>query len=75
MKPSAPWPFPMECPACKAATGQPHRAEITDEHGSIRVTVRCVLCDHEWFADLSTRNIRPRPSLFRYAHAEITRRL
>ena len=66
MHPSSPWPFPMECPACKAATGRPHRAEPTGEHGSIRVVVRCVLCNHEWLADLSGRNIES--SMFSHAH-------
>ena len=53
MRRSSPWPFPMVCPACKAATGKPHRAEPTEEHGCIRVILRCVLCRHEWRRGLS----------------------
>ena len=69
MSRNSPWPFPMECPACKAVTGRPHRAETTEEHGSIRVIVRCVLCDHEWPADLASENIEPGSNAFSHTHA------
>ena len=57
MNPSSLWPFPMECPACKAVTGKPYRAETAEEHGSIRVILRCMSCHHEWPAEFPSRKV------------------
>jgi|SRR5687767_9536546 len=47
------WAFPMECLACGALKGHPFRAEtLANMSGSIRVSLRCQECRHEWCADL-----------------------
>ena len=46
------WAFPMVCPACAANDGHPYRAETLNVSGSIRVTLRCRQCSHEWQTDL-----------------------
>lgn len=46
------WAFPIPCPACAANAGDPYRAETLNVSGSIRVTLRCRQCGHEWQTDL-----------------------
>ena len=46
------WVFPMDCAACRRTAGHPYRAETLKLSGSIRVSLRCHECGHEWQADL-----------------------
>jgi len=51
--PQREWIFPMACPACGTVKGHPFRAEtLPNKSGSVRVSLRCVECQHEWCADL-----------------------
>jgi hypothetical protein len=50
------WRFPMECPACHAATGSPFRAHTHTE--DLVIELRCHTCRHEW--EISA----PAPSIF-----------
>ena len=40
--------FPMECPACKTASGHAHSVDGKVREGALTLRVRCVYCEHEW---------------------------
>lgn len=55
-------PFPMSCPACKAAAGLPFMAGTHLENSGINVAVRCGNCAHEWQYDVPVTSERMRDS-------------
>ena len=56
------WKFPMACPRCTSATGNPIR--VSTDHYKLTVELRCGDCSHQW------KLSEPSPSLFLRARAD-----
>ena len=46
---NSPRQYPIPCPSCEEEKGFPYQVRtLTDQPGSIEVTLRCRDCQHEW---------------------------
>jgi hypothetical protein len=55
------WRFPMTCPACSAAAGDPHK--VTSDGGLLVLELQCALCHQHWeiSAPVPPLFFKPRP--------------